>query len=238
MGILLAAQRPWNVQMRATVSRGIGQRTSATRLASAFAQGLTAFRGGAIQLAPGVATNPWPRNIEQTLSGVTESVIQLSATLISQSPFETNDVARIFFEALKSAGNPAFSSTRLVNALPSGGLGCGSVDSLTGLRWLTGQDYINTVCIDAAPASRDAASNTAPATTWGDSAVASAGTSTVRDSGVPGEIGLSQRPLGQRLPDGAGSIWDAIPLSYKLGGGAVIGIVALGVLGYAYRSIK
>jgi hypothetical protein len=234
----LAANRPWNVQFRLRVSEGIAQRTNANLMASSFVQGLGAFDGGRIQLAPGVASNPWKRIVENSFLGATDYTIQLSATIISRGVIETADVATVFFNAVKTAGNPGFSTTRLVEALPAAGGGCGSVDTAAGIRSLFGSDVIIRVCLDASPADPASATNRPPETTMSDSVTASAGSVIVRDSTDPREVGLSVRPLSQRIPDGAGGLWDAIPLSYKIGGGAVIGIVALVALGYAYRSVK
>lgn len=234
----LAANRPWNVQLRMRVSEGIAQRTNANLMASAFVQGLSAFDGGRIQLAPGVSSNPWKRVVVNSFLGATDYTIQLSVTITSRGVIETADVATIFFNAVKTAGNPGFSTTRLVDALPAAGGGCGAVDTAAGIRSLFGSDVIIRVCLDASPADPASATNRPPETTMSDSVTASAGSVVVRDSTDPREVGLSVRPLSQRIPDGAGSLWGEVPLSYKIGGGAVIGLAAIAILAYAYRSIK
>lgn len=234
----LAARRPWSIQLRMVASKATGDRTNATRLATAFTQGLTAFRGGIIQRSPGVDRNPWPRVVEHSVLGVAESTIQLSVTLQSETEFDTADVARIFFEAIKSAGNPGLSTTRLMASLPRSGNGCGYVDSLPIVSFFTSGEYVVRVCVDATPASPQSSSNTPPETSLRDSTFGTTGSAVVRDSTVPTEIGLPQRTLGERFQGGTVNLWDEIPLGVKVAGGVAAALAALAIVGYTYRSFK
>lgn len=234
----LAGGRPWCLQLRVVASKATGDRANATRLATAFQQGLTAHRGGIIQLAQGVARNPWPRVVEHDVLGVAESTIQLSVTVQSANEFDTTEIARIFFEAVKTAGNPGLSVTRLMASLPRSGAGCGYVDALPIVSYFTSGEYVVRVCVDATPASPEASTNAPPETSIRDSAFGTAGTAVVRDSNVPTEVGLPQRSLGDRFHGGAINFWDEIPTGVKMAGVGVAVLAALAIVGYTYRSFK
>lgn len=231
----LAANRPWNVTLRMVVSADIGARTSAERLRAQFGAQLSRANTS-IRLANREG-NPFVRVANRAALFASDATIELSTTLEAGIAWDTQDVATAFFNAVKLAGNDQFSVTRLVQAIPPSGDGCGAVD-LFGIFQRGGAVY--RVCIEYSPAAPGSAATPPPSTSLSDSVVATAGSATIRDSTNAQEVGIRQPSLGDRVPnalvDPLARFWDGIPLSVVVVGGAVVVLVGLVAVAYVVRT--
>lgn len=231
--MLLAPNQRWNLQYRMITSSGIGDRTNSQVAARVFASKLTELSRGAVRLSQ-LGGNPSFQVVRvDGLLGTTQSNIRASVTVESNAVFDTSLADRAFAEAMKGAGNPGFSATRIAGKVPASG-GCGIVDA-----WgvLQRGDVIFRVCRDQSVVSSGASSAPVPVSTIMDSVVSTSGTAVVQNSTNPAEIGTVVPTVGDRTRSGIPNAWAEIPIEYKIAAGAVIGVALFGLAAYTLRSV-
>jgi len=231
--MLLAPSQRWNLQYRMVTSSGIGDRTNAQVAARVFAAKLSELSRGAVRLSQ-LGGNPSFQVVRvDGLLGTTQSNIRASVTVESAAVFDTSIADRAFAEAMKGAGNPGFSATRIAEKVPASG-GCGMVDA-----WgvLQRGDVIFRVCRDQSVVSSGASSAPVPATTIMDSVVSTSGRAVVQNSTNPAEIGTTVATVADRARNGTSGVWDQVPIEYKIAAGAVVAIGLFGLAAYTLRSV-
>lgn len=215
---------------------GIGHRTDAERLRQRFGAWLAQGSGNRVRLTSG-DPNPWARITDRGVLGTTDTAVELSAVVIGAENFDTSVAAMAFANAVKEAGNPRFSATRIANAFPQSGDGCGAVDTLGAITSIFGDgEYVTRVCISYQRATGSNASPPAGGVT--DTVLSTVGHAAIRDSSQPAEIGQRVPSVGDKIPSGLGSVWDSIPTSVKVGGGVTLLFVAALGAAYVWRSFK
>lgn len=228
-----AAGRRWLVEYRFKASAAIGRRTDSNVIGSAFRTHLARLSSNAVRLSD-ISLNPRANVAEQGFLGTSQSVLRASFVIESATPIESSIVDMAFAEAVKAAGNPGFSATRIAESVPDAG-GCGSIDRLAIFH---SGESVYEVCRTQSPLIPSADTVPAPAVSASDAMLASAGTSSVHSSTVAAEVGSKDEGLATRLPQLGLSAWDTIPLSAKIGGVVVGSAIVLALFGYAFRSVK
>lgn len=230
----LAPNQRWNLQYRMVTTSDIGDRTNAQTAGSVFAAKLNELSRGSVRLSQ-IGGNPSFQvvRVDGPFGITSQSTIRASVTVESNTVFDTSVTDRAFAEAMKAAGNPGFSVSRIAEKVPANG-GCGIVDA-----WgvLQRGGVIFRVCRDQTTVSSGASAAPSPASTIMDSMVSTGGTAVVQNSTNPAEIGTTVPTMIDRGRNNASGLWGEIPIEYKIAAGAVVALGLFGLAAYTLRSV-
>lgn len=241
---LLAANVRWLLEYRVLFDGESGGRTDAAGGAARIAREVAARIGSlpdGTRLVAGVTGNPSARMTRRNVFLFpTRYTLQVSVAVLNPTrPVETRTIDAVIGEAVKACGNPTFSANRIRDAFPEDS-GCTTLSVTTG---------VISVCREHQQLSSSRSSLPPLPTTISNSVGSTAGSTNVQGSTTATEIGSAAPGVGavaaqgaadagRRIRDEGGSLWGDVPLTWKIGGGVLLGIVAFAAIGYGVRSFR